>query len=75
MLAFASMRSTPFMEIDDKGREIGQRYARFPLEERLLWGEIDDIGHGYGQRGSNIEECMCIKFLDKESTQVGGASS
>jgi hypothetical protein len=39
MLAFASIRSTPFMEIDDKGGEIGQRYARFPLGERLLWRE------------------------------------
>jgi hypothetical protein len=29
ILAFASMRSTPFMEIDDKGGEIGQRYAYF----------------------------------------------
>jgi hypothetical protein len=29
MLAFASMRSTPFMEIDDKGGEIVQRYESF----------------------------------------------
>jgi hypothetical protein len=42
------MRSTPFIEIEDKGGEIGQRYARFPLRERLLWGVIDDIGHRYG---------------------------
>ena len=27
--AFASMRSTPFMEIDDKGGEIVQRYESF----------------------------------------------
>jgi hypothetical protein len=39
MLAFASMRSTPFMEIDDKGVESVQRYERFPLGERLHWGE------------------------------------
>jgi hypothetical protein len=45
MIAFASIRSTPFMEIDDKGGEIGQRY---PLGERLSWGEIDKIGHGHG---------------------------
>jgi hypothetical protein len=31
------LRRTPFMEIDDKGGEVGQRYARFPFEERLLW--------------------------------------
>jgi hypothetical protein len=41
-------------------------------------GEIGH-GHGHGQRGSNIEECEGIKigskFLDKRSTQVGGASS
>jgi hypothetical protein len=55
MLAFASMRSTPFMEIDDKGGEIGQRYESF-FELR---GEIRKIGHG--QRGSNIEECKGIK--------------
>jgi hypothetical protein len=53
------------MKIDDKGGEIGHRYE-IPSRERLLWGEIDDIGHGYGQRGSNIEECKGItKFLDK----------
>ena len=31
MQAFASIRSTPFMEIDDKGGEIVQRYE--------AWGE------------------------------------
>ena len=72
MLAFASMRSTPFMEIDDKGGEIGQRYARFPLGERLLRGEIDDIGHGYGQRGSNIEECKGIKILRQRKAHKYG---
>ena len=30
--AFASMRSTPFMEIDDKGGEIVQRYESFKIE-------------------------------------------
>ena len=29
MQVFASMGSTPFMEIDDKGREIVQRYESF----------------------------------------------
>jgi hypothetical protein len=31
------LRRSPFIEIDDKGGEVGQRYARFPFEERLLW--------------------------------------
>ena len=29
---FASMRSSPFMEIDDKGGEIVQRYESFEIE-------------------------------------------
>ena len=33
MLTFASMKSTPFMEIDDKGGEIVQRY-----ESLIEWG-------------------------------------
>ena len=32
MHTFASMRSTPFMEIDDKGGEIVQRYESFEIE-------------------------------------------
>ena len=32
MQTFASMRSTPFMEIDDKGGEIVQRYESFKIE-------------------------------------------
>jgi hypothetical protein len=71
MLAFASIRSTPFMKINDKGGEIGQRY---------VWGrdcfgkdrEIDDIRHGHGQRGSNIEEYKGIKILgQKKHTSRG----
>ena len=34
MQAFASMRSTPFMEIDDKGEEIVQRYALGEIETK-----------------------------------------
>ena len=49
--AFASIRSTPFIEIDDKGREIVQRYERFGRN----WDKEVEVGHGYGQRGSNIE--------------------
>jgi hypothetical protein len=37
---------------------------------------LGEIGHGHGQRGSNIEEWRRIKkFLDKRSIQVGRASS
>ena len=32
MQAFASIRSTPFIEIDDKGGEIVQRYKSFEIE-------------------------------------------
>ena len=32
MHTFASMRSTPFMEIDDKEGEIVQRYERFEIK-------------------------------------------
>ena len=32
MQIFESMRSTPFMEIDDKGGEIVQRYESFEIE-------------------------------------------
>ena len=34
---FASMRSSPFMEIDDKGGEIVQRYESFEIEI-VQWG-------------------------------------
>ena len=66
------------MEIDDKGGEIVQRYE--------AWGEIvqrrrdkkiryEKVGHGHGQKGSNIGEKTGSQVLDKRSTQVGGASS
>jgi hypothetical protein len=48
MHSFVSMRCTPFMEIDDKGGEIGQRYE--------IHGEEVEVGHGHGQRGSNIKQ-------------------
>jgi hypothetical protein len=35
----------------------------FLWERDCFGGEIDDIGHGYGQRGSNIKECKGIKIL------------
>jgi hypothetical protein len=37
MLAFASMRSTPFMIIDDKGGEIVQRYESFGRDWTWTW--------------------------------------
>ena len=37
MHTFASMRSTPFMEIDDKGGEIVQRYESFEI--KIVQGE------------------------------------
>ena len=53
MQTFASMRSTPFMEIDDKGGEISAK---------ISW-EVG-FGHEYGQRrGSNIEKLRRIKIL------------
>ena len=46
MQAFASIRSTPFMEIDDKGGEIGTKYVNASRGEVVV---------GHGQRGSSIE--------------------
>jgi hypothetical protein len=37
MLAFASIRSTPFMEIDDKGGVIVQRYESFGRDWTWTW--------------------------------------
>ena len=59
------------MEIGDKGGEIVQRYESLEIE--IVQG--GEIGHGHGQRGSNIEKKIGSKFLDKRSTQIGGASS
>jgi hypothetical protein len=39
MLAFASMRSTPFMEIDDKGGEVGTKICQYTKRE--VWEEIE----------------------------------
>ena len=72
MQAFASMRSTPFMEIDDKGGEIVQRYESFGKD----WDKEIEVGHGHKQRGeATLKDVKRSKFLDKRSTQVGGASS
>ena len=62
MHTFASMRSTPFMEIDDKGGEIVQ-WERWDIKE---------IEVGHGQRVSNIEEKRWIKILgQKKHTSRG----
>ena len=43
MHTFASMRITPFMEIDDKGGEIVQKYESFKIEivDMKALGEIE----------------------------------
>ena len=71
MQIFASIRSTPFIEIDDKGGEIVQRYESFG---RDLDKEVD-VEHGHEQRGATLKNVRGSKFLDKRSTQIGGASS
>ena len=44
MHTFASIRSTPFMEIDDKGGEIVQRHeSRYRGERLRLYKERDEI--------------------------------
>ena len=64
------------MKIDDKGGEIVQRYESFgrDCDKDMTIGDLDMDN---GQRGSNIVKMrrIKIKFLDKRSTQVGGASS
>jgi hypothetical protein len=50
------------MKINDKGGEIGQRYENFGKD----WDKEVEVGHGHGQRGSNIEECEGIKILGQE---------
>ena len=60
------------MEIDDKGGEIIQRYESFEFEivqgveiRYKSFKEIE-VGHGHGQRGSNIGEKRWIKILGQE---------
>ena len=65
MQSFVSIRSTPFMEINDKGGKLEQRYVN------ASWGEVE-VRHG--QRGSNIEEWRRIKILGHENHTSRGAS-
>jgi hypothetical protein len=64
MQSFVSIRCTLFKEIDDKGGEISTK---------ISW-EVG-FGHGYGQRGSNIEEYEEIKILGQEKHTSRGRSS
>jgi hypothetical protein len=42
MQTFASMRSTPFIEIDDKGGEVGTKICQYTKRERFR----NEFGHG-----------------------------
>ena len=82
MHTFASMRSTPFMEIDDKGGEIVQRYESFEIwlykgerQDMKALGEIDRLDVNMDKEEAPLEKRDGSKFLDKRSTQVGGACS
>jgi hypothetical protein len=59
------------MEIDDKGGEIVQRYEVGTRYDQ--GGEIDDVD--MDKEGATLKNVRGSKFLDKRSTQVGGASS
>ena len=75
MQAFASMRSTPFMEIDDKGREIVQRYESLKIKIIQREEIIYKLDMDKDKEGATLKKKDGSKFLDKRSTQVGGASS
>jgi hypothetical protein len=53
MQAFASMRSIPFIEIDDREKLYKDMKALGEIETKISWE--DGFGYGHGQRGSNIE--------------------
>ena len=74
MQTFVSMRSTPFMEIDDKGGEVDKdmKYARRSIGEKLEYWEL---GMDMDQEGAILKNGRGSKFLNKRSRQVGGASS
>ena len=74
------MRNTPFMEIDDKGGEIVQRYESFEIMivqgEEIKYesfGRDLKVGHEHGQRASNIEEKRWIKILGQEKHTSRGS--
>ena len=57
-------RCTPFMEIDDKGGEIKTKILQLGI---WTWTMVKE--------GATLKNGEGSKFLDKKSTQVGGASS
>ena len=67
MQAFASMRSTSFMEIDDKGGEVRTNICKCIMGKK--W-KLD-----MDKEGATLKNGEGSKFLNKRSTQVGGASS
>jgi hypothetical protein len=64
MLAFASMRSTPFMEIDDKGERLYKDMKALGKIEVWTWKMDKEGATLKNMRGSKLR-----------STQVGRASS
>ena len=69
------------MEIDDKGGEIVQRYKSFEIkivqggEIRYESSKKQRLDIDMDKEGATLEKRDGSKFLDKRSTQVGGASS
>jgi hypothetical protein len=64
MQSFISIRYTLFIEIDDKGERLVQRYH----------GKLD-LDMDMDKEGATLKNMKKSKFLGKRSTQVGGASS
>ena len=73
------------MEIDDKWGEIIQRYESFEIEQggEIRYKSLGKIESSKKQRldmdmdkeGATLKKRDGSKFLDKKSTQEGGASS
>jgi hypothetical protein len=60
-------RGIPFMEIDDKGEESATKIFK--------GGVCMVLDMDMDQEGARLDNREGSKFLDKRSTQVGGASS
>ena len=69
------------MEIDDKGGEIVQKYESFEIkivqgqEIRYKSSKKQRLDMDMDKEGATLKKIDGSKFLDKRSTQVGGASS
>ena len=61
-------RCTPFMEIDDKGGEIETKILQMGIWTWTMTWTMD-------KEGATLKNMRGSKFLDKRSTQVGGARS